>query len=181
MELLERFAAGEPSAFEELFHQFQGEVYRWIVRIVRDPVVAEDLTIETFWRIHRAHSHFNPSRSFGAWARKIATNLALSYLKSPSVGRFRPLEEAETVGLARRGDTLTVDPAVRLEIRERTLQTLEQLSPNLRVVAILALIEEVPHAEIAAALGISVAATKVRLFRAVRFLRNRLKHLRGNQ
>src|SRR5215467_8754859 len=153
MELLERFATGDPSAFEELFHEFQGEVYRWSVRIVRDPVIAEDLTIETFWRIHRAHSHFEPSRSFGPWARKIATNVALSYLKSPSAVRFRPLEEAEAVVSAGGGNCLAVDPAIQLEIRERTLQTLEELSPNLRIVATLALIEDVPHAEIAAALG----------------------------
>jgi len=48
MELLERFALGDIEAFETLFRQFQGQVYRWIVQIVRDPGAAEDLTIETF-------------------------------------------------------------------------------------------------------------------------------------
>ena len=43
--------------------------------------IAEDLTIETFWRIHRAHARFDPGRSFAAWARRIATNTALDYLK----------------------------------------------------------------------------------------------------
>ena len=40
MELLEQFALGELEAFEALFRQFQGEVYRWILRIVRDSGVA---------------------------------------------------------------------------------------------------------------------------------------------
>ena len=51
MELLEenprvltQFVAGELEAFEMLFRQFQPEVYRWIIRIVRDPAAAEDLT-----------------------------------------------------------------------------------------------------------------------------------------
>ncbi len=69
MELLEQFALGELEAFEALFRQFQGEVYRWILRIVRDSGVAEDLTVETFWRICRARARFDPSRSFGPWAR----------------------------------------------------------------------------------------------------------------
>jgi RNA polymerase sigma-70 factor (ECF subfamily) len=45
------------------------EVYGWIVRIVRDPSAAEDLTVETFWRIYRARSRFDPRRDFGPWAR----------------------------------------------------------------------------------------------------------------
>ncbi len=56
MELLERFALGDLEAFETLFRQFQGEVYGWIVRVVRDPGIAEDLTVETFWRIYRARA-----------------------------------------------------------------------------------------------------------------------------
>ena|SRR5208337_3257990 len=55
MELLERFAAGDVDAFETLFRQYQGEVFRWLMRIVRNTAVAEDLTVETFWRMHRAH------------------------------------------------------------------------------------------------------------------------------
>lgn len=89
MELLEehpkvlaQFAAGELEAFETLFRQFQGEVFSWVVRIVRDPAAAEDLTVETFWRIYSAHARFDPSRSFGAWARRIATNVAIDYLKT---------------------------------------------------------------------------------------------------
>jgi len=78
-ELLQQFACGDLEAFESLFRQFQGEVFRWIVRIVRDRGVAEDLTLETFWRIHRAHARFDPGRSFAAWApclRPVASEAA---------------------------------------------------------------------------------------------------------
>src|SRR5215207_1648535 len=60
MELLKRFRQGDPEAFEALFRQCQGEVYGWIVRVVRDPSAAEDLTLETFWRIYRARGRFDP-------------------------------------------------------------------------------------------------------------------------
>ena len=49
------------------------------------------------------------------------------------------------------------------------------MQPKLRVVAMLALIEEQPYQRIAAALGISMSAVKVRVFRAVRILRDDLK------
>jgi hypothetical protein len=58
MELLKRFKQGEVDAFETLFRQFQAEVFGWIAQIVQDPGIAEDLTIETFWRIHKARERF---------------------------------------------------------------------------------------------------------------------------
>lgn len=82
MELFERFALGDTDAFETVFGQFQGEVYRWILRIVRDPAAAEDLTIETFWRIYRSRARFDAKRGFGAWAHRIAIHLAFSHLKT---------------------------------------------------------------------------------------------------
>jgi RNA polymerase sigma-70 factor, ECF subfamily len=173
-EVLEHFAAGELEAFEALFRQFQSEVYSWIVRIVRDPAAAEDLTIETFWRIYRARARFDPKRSFEAWARRIATNAALDHLKSARVHEA-PLDE--------NGDLPTefnhnaVNPALHRELRDRTRAAFEQLPSKLRVVAILALIEDRPHAEIADALNISSAAVKSRLFRAVRLLRTKLGNL----
>ena len=50
MDLFQRFALGEIDAFETLVRQSQGDSYAWIVRIVRDPGIAEDLTVETLWR-----------------------------------------------------------------------------------------------------------------------------------
>jgi RNA polymerase sigma-70 factor (ECF subfamily) len=173
-EVLPRFAAGELEAFEALFRKFQGEVYGWIVRVVRDPGAAEDLTIETFWRIYRAHARFDPSRSFGAWARRIATNVALDYLKGADV---RQGQLGESLRVQFMPDRREANPAIQQELRERTRQAFQQLPAKLRVVAILALIEEQPHSEIAEALGVSTAAVKSRLFRAVRLLRRKLVNL----
>src|SRR5260370_25873603 len=88
MSLLERFTQGDAEAFEDLFRKFQGGVFAWIVRIGRDRGVAEDLTLETFWRIYLARARFRPDGNFGAWAFRIATNVALKHL------RQRRLEEA---------------------------------------------------------------------------------------
>jgi len=171
--VLAQFAAGELEAFEQLFRQFQGEVYGWIIRIVRDPAAAEDLTVETFWRIHRAHARFDPDRSFGAWARRIATNAALDYLKS-APARERELAHDLQESVPGWGSS---DPAVRRELRERARLAFQQLPAKLRVVAALALVEERSHQEIADALNISMAAVKSRMFRAVQLLRRKLGDL----
>jgi len=168
MNVLERFAAGEVEAFEPLFRQHQRQVYVWIVRIVRDPSAAEDLTIETFWRIHRARGRFDPGASFGAWARRIATNLAIDHRRQ--AGR----EVALPDDLAQPG---SADPIECGERRRQIADAFGQLPLKLRVAATLSLIEEQSPKEIAEALGTSEGAVRVRVFRAVRLLRQHLKRV----
>lgn len=168
--VLDRFRQGDLDAFESLFREHQRAVYRWILRIVRDPSAAEDLTVETFWRIHRAHMRFEPSRPFEPWARRIATRAALDWLRAR-----RP--EAALTGqvVADPPAPPTADPGVAAEIRLKTAQAFVRLPPRLRIAAVLAVVEEQPHKDIAAALGISVSAVKLRVFRALRLLRKDLE------
>ena len=168
MVLLERFAQGDVAAFEALFRELQSEVYGWIVRIVRDPGLAEDLTVETFWRMYRARARFDPGRPIGAWARRIATNAALDHLRTR-----RPEREL----LADPPQTLSPDAALQREMREQIQRAFYPLPAKLRVAAMLALVEERPYQEIADALGTSVGAVKLRVFRAVRSLRKQLKQM----
>src|SRR2546421_11448401 len=76
MELLERFAAGDLQAFEALFRLHQKEVYAWVVRIVPDHGITEDLSVETFWRIYPSRSRFDTAGNFLALAGKVATKAA---------------------------------------------------------------------------------------------------------
>jgi len=168
MELLRQFAAGDLEAFETLVRQFQAEVYGWIVRIVRDPAAAEDLTVEAFWRIYRARSRFRLDGNFGAWARRIATNLALDHLR-----RRRP--EQELPEQLPQPDS--PDQVLQSEMREKIREAFHRLPVKLQAAATLALIEEQPYNEIADALGTSVGTVKSRVFRAVRILRKHLDHL----
>ena len=169
MELLERFATGDLDAFEALFRQHQKEVYAWIVRIVRDTGIAEDLTVETFWRIYKHRSQFRPDGNFRAWARRIGTNAALDHLR-----QARPESELpDNLACASIGD-----PALGSERRRQVKEAFHQLPAKYRLVATLALIEEEPYANIAQAVGISESLVKVRLFRAVRMLRKKLNSLR---
>ena len=165
---LERFTRGDIQAFEALFREYQGEVYGWIIRIVHDSGTAEDLTIETFWRIYRARARFDPCRSFGAWARRIATNLALEHLSR------RRLERSLDNGFPIRTSG-TPDPAIAADVCAKVLAAFDELPAKLRVTARLAMIEERPYAEIADALGISTNGVKSRVFRAIRLLRKSLE------
>ncbi len=168
MELLERFAAGDLEAFEALFRQHQKEVYAWIVRIVRDFGIAEDLTVETFWRIYKYRARFDPAGNFRAWARRIATNVALDHLKRARRERQLSDDYPSAAG---------GDPTLRSELSGQIKQAFLALPAKYRLVATLALIEDEPYNDIAAAAGISAALVKIRVFRAVRILRKKLNSL----
>jgi RNA polymerase sigma-70 factor (ECF subfamily) len=165
MELLERFAAGDLEAFEVLFRQHQAQVYAWTLRIVRDSGIAEDLTVETFWRIYRSRARFRPDGNFPAWARRIATNAALDHLR----GARHEVELPENLPAATKPDT-----AVQRETRHSIRQAFTQLPAKYRLIATLALVEEEPYEKIADAIGISADLVKIRVFRAVRMLRKNL-------
>jgi RNA polymerase sigma factor (sigma-70 family) len=169
-EHLEAFRHGSPesfeAAFETLFHQHQRAVYGWILRIVRNPTTAEDLTVETFWRIYRAHARFDPSRGFEGWARRIATHAALDWLRTRRTECELPVDLPAPA---------IANPAITDEIRRKTTLAFERLPPKLRIAAVLAVVEELPQKDVAEALGISVAAVKLRVFRALRLLRKDLE------
>jgi RNA polymerase sigma-70 factor (ECF subfamily) len=168
--VLNQFRQGDADAYEALFRQHQRAVYGWILRIVRNPATAEELTVETFWRIHRAHSRFEPERGFEGWARRIATRVALDWLRTSRAERELSMEACAEVAAP-----VEADPAVRAEIRRKTALAFGRLPLKLRIAATLAVIEEQPQKEVAAALGISVVAVKLRVFRALRLLRKDLQ------
>lgn len=176
MELFERFVRGDLEAFEALFRRFERQVLGWIATLVRDRAVAEELTVETFWRAYRSRALFDPRRgdgseaTFGAWVRRIATNLALDHLRRRR--RDVPWSEREQALPA-----AATEPLLDRERREAIARAFGRLPASLRLTATLALVEERRHAEIADALGISAGAVKQRVFRAVRLLREQLDRL----
>ncbi len=70
------------ASFESLFHEYWAPVCRLLTRLVSDPAEAEDLALETFFRLYQKHSlpeeDFNPR----GWLWRVATNLALQSIRS---------------------------------------------------------------------------------------------------
>lgn len=160
--VLDRFQQGDMAAFEAVFREHQRSVYGWILCIVRDAGAAEELTVESFWRIYRAHARFDSKRGFSPWARRFATRAALDWLRTR-----KPEVELKSDIAA----PAFADAAANAEIRAAVARAFGRLPAGLRAAAALAVVEDQPHKDVAAALGISVAAVKVRVFRALRRLR----------
>lgn len=165
-ELLVRFVRGEDAAFEQLYRLFGGEVRGWCLRILRDPSAADGVAVDAFWRAFRARARFDPSRGFGPWIRRIATNAARDHLRADR-GWARAASVARDVAA----------PTVSHDVADAVAVALTRLPPRLRVIATLALIEELSYAEIADTLGVPLGTVKSRVFRATRALRAELTAL----
>src|SRR5687767_399223 len=137
-DLLARFVRGDRDAFERIFRQHEREVFRWILRIVRERSAAEDALIEAFWRAYRSRARFDSSRSFGAWMRRIATNAALDQMKAERQRTWVSLDNVMHGERPRRGPG-------DLAIADAVARAFGALPLKLRVVATLALIEERPQ------------------------------------
>jgi RNA polymerase sigma-70 factor (ECF subfamily) len=165
-ELLRQFVDGDREAFEALYRRHHRDVHRWILRILRDPAAADDALVDAFWRAYRSRARFDTGRPFGAWMRRIATNAALDQLRHMLP---RPVAEQWSEPAA--------PPQPDADLRRHIIGALRSLSPRLRVVAVLALVEERPLAEIADALDVPIGTVKSRVFRATRALRAALTRL----
>ncbi len=69
-------------AFEQAFEQNWSTIFRLLARMVGDPAEAEDLTLETFYRLYQRNDHAKPDVSTRAWLRRVALNLGLHSIRS---------------------------------------------------------------------------------------------------
>ncbi|HZT44397.1 MAG TPA: sigma-70 family RNA polymerase sigma factor [Chthonomonadaceae bacterium] len=79
-DLVRAIAEGDPAAFSELMQRHRRWVFNLLSTITHDREQAEDLTQEVFTRVHRHAGCYRGQGQFPAWLKKIAVNLARSYL-----------------------------------------------------------------------------------------------------
>jgi len=177
--LLARFRSGDARALEILFDQYADRALGLAVRLCDHREDAEEVAQEAFVRAFRHAREFrgdNGTASFGAWLFSIVRRLALDkrrQLRLPTLSLDAPEAEGLTAG-----DGASVENvAARRSERADILDALDSLPEEYKTALTLCDLEDVPHAEVALALGKSVAATKSLLYRARRALRDRLTEL----
>ena len=162
---------GSEEAFRELVERFHRPVYALIVRIVRQPELAEDLSQETFLKAWKALARFDPERRFSSWIFKIAHNSALDELRrggletvsldAPFAGDDEPPELP--------ADLAAENPLLRTLAREsgRLLErAISRLRPAYRGILLLRFAQEMSYDEIAEVLGLPLGTVKIHIFRA---------------
>jgi RNA polymerase sigma-70 factor, ECF subfamily len=173
--LIRKAKQGDARAFEQLVERYQRPLYLCIVRMVFQHDDTDELVQETFVRIYQNLNRFDHHYPFYPWARRIAMNLTLNYLKSRSSRKSASLEGAVAIP----NGNPEADPLHRAEqneLQSGVKKALASLPEEQRMVFILRTREEMSYDEIAEALQISPGTVMSRLNRARARLKELLAH-----
>jgi len=155
-------------AFAEVAQEHLDDVYRYLVFLTADPVLAEDLTGETFEKAFRSWKRFDPRRgSERTWLCQLARSKALDHFRSES--RRRRREDRSTSQTPRAVEPLAEGISAELEAALRSLTAGE------REVVVLRIVLELDAAAAARVVGISRSACSMRLARALQKLEERME------
>ncbi len=154
---------------ETLFAKHHGEIYAYLVRMLRDPELAADLTQDAFVKAYRAYNTLQKGENARAWLYQIAHRVALDDFRRRKIVRFIPFT-GEAKGSSPSAERLAMD--VRLSgPLERAMA---QIPERQRAALLLAEVHDLTGLELSAALGISHVAARALLTRARESLRQAL-------
>jgi len=177
-ELMCRFQRGDLAAYEDLVGRYTIRLHRFLQRLVLNAAVAEELTQDTFLRVFLARERYQASATFSTWIYRIATNLALNWLRDSRHVRQAASLEALTIFGTRMQIPCPVRTAeqdlLELAERDRIRLAITALPERQRLAVILHKYEGMDYENIARTLGCSVPALKSLLCRAYAVLRGRL-------
>lgn len=165
--LMGRYMAGEEAAFAALFARHAGRLYGYFTHRTGSRAQAEDLTQQTWLRVHHARQRFQVEARFLPWLYTIAANLGRSS------ARAHAREHLTADGALPEEQALPQDlqePGLS-ESHRAVRQALLSLPEGQREVILLHRFQGLDFAEIAAALGISEGAVKLRAHRGYQQLR----------
>ncbi|MCX5684251.1 MAG: sigma-70 family RNA polymerase sigma factor [Planctomycetota bacterium] len=162
--LLQSARLGNADAFTVLIRTFQAPTYQFILRMVRRPATAEDLSQDVFIRLWQHLKEIESAEMLQAWLRRVAANAVIDHWRKEDARRRRMqvLREHPVARLALR-------PSSHLETREalRVVHAaLDALPAKLRSVLMLRTQENLSYEEVADVLGMSECSVRSRLFRA---------------
>lgn len=182
MDLIAKILNGDTQLFCELVHRYEQRVYRVALRVLPNPADAEEIVQETFISAYRNLHRFRGDAKFNTWLTAITLNHARGRLRSRrshivfSIDGGDEYEVSEPMQIVAK-ELSPLELAERAEIRTVLLESLNVLAPGYRAVVLLRDLEGLSTANTAKSLGISIAATKARLYRARRLLRKELQML----
>jgi RNA polymerase sigma-70 factor (ECF subfamily) len=157
---LRRAQKGDARAFAALVTAYETPVFNYILRIVGDRMLAEDLTQDVFLRIHHGLAGFSLRCRFTTWLFQVAKNRVLDELRArerrphpDALDDVAPLEVVDA-------------PPERIEMIDAVWRAVAALNPDLKMALLLRDVVGLPYAEIADALEVTLATVKWRIHKA---------------
>ncbi len=163
--------------FQQIYETFQPKILRYLTRLA-DEQDAEDLTQETFVKVHRSLENFRGDSQLSTWIYRIATNTALDKMRQPSFQRVEQVSISDEIAEAKisEGQKPPIEKElIRDEMNDCIRGYIEKLPEDYRAVLVLSEYEGLKNSEIAEILGVSLDTVKIRLHRAKAKLKEELE------
>src|SRR5689334_7489292 len=160
--------SGSHEALNELFRSVQEPLFRYLVSLVKDKHLAEDILQEVFIRVYRKLRWLREPAAFRAWTYQIASREAFRYLRREQRWTDQVRDEATLLAIPASADS---DGEFPRELIASLPQLVGELSPASRAVVVLFYLHELSLIETAAALDIPVGTAKSRLAYGLKCLR----------
>ena len=170
---------GDEKAYAELMHIYKKPVYHVVLKMVRNPDDAEDLTIEAFAKAFRNLHKFNPEYAFSTWLFRIATNNCIDFIrknkiKTMSIDSAIKIDNGDEITIDFKDTNLTPQEAA---IKNQKIEIMQfivaKLPDKYQRLVTLRYFDELSYEEIATELNLTEKAVESRLSRA----RAKLKEL----
>jgi RNA polymerase sigma-70 factor (ECF subfamily) len=154
---------------EGLFAKHHGEIYAYLVRMLRDGELAADLTQDAFVKAYKNYDTLEKDENARAWLYQIAHRVALDELRRRKIVRMIPWT-GETRGASPSAEHL----AMNLRLSGPLERALAQIPERQRAALLFAELNDLSGLELAAAMGVSHVAARAILTRARESLRRAL-------
>ncbi len=154
---------------ETLFAKHQGEIFAYLMRMMRDPEVAADMTQDAFIKAYKNYETLEKPENARAWLYQIAHRVALDEIRRRKIIRFFPWT-GESYGSAPSAEHLVMDSHLSGDMQ----RALERIPERQRAALLLAELHDLTGLELASALGVSHVAARALLTRARESLRQAL-------
>lgn len=174
---LQRIAVGDRQALAELYARHRQMLFRYLLQLTPDRGLAEELLQDTLVAIWKSARDFEGRSSVTTWLIGIARRQAHNTLRR----RGLPLADLTEVEAMPASDPAPEDALLATAAREQLAAAVARLAPLHREVLVLAFVQELSYAEIAAALDIPVGTVKSRLNHAKRALRAEFATAEGGE
>jgi RNA polymerase sigma-70 factor (ECF subfamily) len=159
--ILRRAQRGDERAFTLIVRAYELPVYNYVLRLVGDRSLAEDLTQEVFLRVYQGLSSFSLRSKFTTWLFQVTKNRVLDELRATE---RRP---RATVALEDIPPLEVLDaPMERIEAIDAVWRAVENLTVDLKMALLLRDVVGMSYTEIADALEITLATVKWRIYKA---------------
>ncbi len=184
-ELVASAKQGDNKAFEALLRKYRKSVYYMLLKMIKNPDDAEDLTQEAFAKAFNSIDKFDATYAFSTWLFRIATNNCIDFIRKKriqTVSIDQPMEgdDGSNIRFDVKDENLDPNQTMLKKQRKKYLNmAIERLPEKYRTLVELRYFRELSYEEVAKELEIPLGTVKAQLFRARELLSQELKNIKS--